>query len=92
MRSLPSMAGPAALIEAAVERARGGTPLALLGAAIAAAEDAGLAGFVAAARARRGRLLGEDGAGELLVAADDASRLGLGDTERAFALLAPWPE
>jgi len=57
-----------------------------------ASEASGLRAYAAAARARRGQLLGGDeGASERLTAIDLASRLGLGDAERAFDLLAPWP-
>ncbi|MBK9036629.1 MAG: serine/threonine-protein kinase PknK [Myxococcales bacterium] len=92
MRGMASMTGPAALTEAAIVAHGGGDPRALLDEAVSAAEAAGLMAVVAAARARRGRVLGgDDGAAERLAAIDLATRLELGDAERAFDLLAPWP-
>ena len=59
---------------------------------IAACTADGLEAYAAAARERRGRLRGGDaGAGARLVALDQASRLGLGDADRAFDFLLPWP-
>ena len=92
LRTIPEMIGPAALIEAALAAIAGGDALTLIDEALRASEASGLRAYAAAARARRGQLLGGDeGASERLTALDLASRLGLGDAERAFDLLAPWP-
>ncbi len=92
LRGLPAMRGPAALTEAALAHLAGDDASALLDEGIAACTADGLEAYAAAARERRGRLRGGDaGAGARLVALDQASRLGLGDADRAFDFLLPWP-
>lgn len=91
LRTIAAMRGPAALIEAAVTHATGGDAGAPLDEGIAACTEVGFEAFAAAARERRGRLRGGDaGAGARLVALDQASRLGMGDADRAFDFLLPW--
>ncbi|MEZ4403346.1 MAG: serine/threonine-protein kinase [Kofleriaceae bacterium] len=92
LRTLPEMVAAAALVEAALAHARGADPRPLLAEAEAAAERHSLQAYLAAAQDRQGRVMGGDHGADLrLRAADLASRLGLGDPTRAFALLAPWP-
>ncbi len=91
LRGIAAMSGPAALIEAAIAHVTGGDAAALLDEGIDACAAVGYEAYVAAARERRGRLRGGDvGAGARLVALDQASRLGLGDPDRAFDFLVPW--
>ena len=91
LREVAWMVGPAALVEACVAHACGRDAGPALDEAVAAAGAVGLAAIVCAARDRRARSWGGDaGAAEQLAARDVAARLGLGQPDLAFDLLAPW--